>query len=718
MNMRQNRKSLLIQILCVIAVMAAALLVRLPSASVSNASPGVLDAYTREDGRRYMTELDSYYHIRLVDNQLAYGRFGKTVSEDGTAWDSQSFWPEGRSADYQPGIVWLTIGIWKAANALFGTDLYTVEWLLAPAMSVLAALAAYLIGLRMSGKAGGFVAGVLVACSSAFVIRTTFGRFDTDMFVILMDLMLILFMTEALRAETLRGRILHSAGFILNTFLYSLCWTPESALLFALLMCFGGLLYTVTLAFSSEAPAGAAQRFRYYFRLPQTRTLLACTALSLLVLLLRFGTALLSSLFSLADRTASLTVPSGVLPNAYATIAELQTADLVPDTFLQYFSGYVPGRQLTLLNGVGGLAVALLSFAALGWLAYHAQNRFRIGPAALREGSLSGQHCRLYLCVMGFLFVSGLYGAGKGLRFIEHFTVPVGLLSGSLIGWFATGLDKDILKVRLGKAAMCVVLCIAAVIPTVSGSLAACVNVRPSVSDASAAGMQWIRENAEDPDAVIAAWWDYGYFYESESGHPCLWDGYWEGGAAGSIRTILVAKALTADSTALSRSILLMLSGSGNKGIEMLMAHADAHLAFDTLWEVLPLEKQATEALLQERLGMTAKEAAEAETLLHPKVRETYLVLSRTMMLEMGWFEYFANWDFTGTARTPVSTLYNYTPEGYSITDSEEGRDYLDKVRSKETLWRLYFEGNGEDCFTLYFTADDGVQQVYVWKVN
>lgn len=717
MNMRQKRKSLLIQIICVIAVMAAALLVRLPSASVSGVSPGILDAYTREDGRHYMTELDSYYHVRLVDNQLTYGRFGKTALDNGTAWDPQSFWPEGRSADYQPGIIWLTIGIWKVASALFGMDLYTVEWALAPVMSMLAALAAYLIGLRMSGKASGFVTGILVACSSAFTIRTTFARFDTDMFVILMDLLLILFMTEALRAETFRGRILHSAGFILSAFLYSVCWTPESALLFTALLFLSGLAYTVTLAFSKDLPSGFRLKAAYYVRLPQLHTLLLCTAVSVFVMFLRHGTTLLSSFFSLADQTAAIRTSDG-LPNAYAMIAELQAADLVPDSFLQWFSGYVPGRQLTLLNGVGGLAVALLSIAALGWLAYHAQSRFRIGTAAPREGVLSGQNCRLYFCVMGFLFVSGLYGTGKGLRFIEHFAVPVGLLAGSLIGWFAIGLDKDILKVRLGKAAMCVVLCVAAVIPTVTGSLTASRSSRPSVSDASAAAMQWIRENAEDPNAVVASWWDYGYFYESESGHPCLWDGYWETGSAGSVRAILISKALTADSPALSRKILLMLAASGNKGIDMLMAHGDARSAFDVLWEVLPLEAQETETLLRDRLGMTAEEAAEAEKLLHPAPRETYLVLSGSMMLEMGWFEYFANWDFRGEAKAPVSTLYNYTPEGYSITDSEKGKDYLANVRSKETLWRLYCEGDGEDCFSLYFSADDSVQHVYIWKVN
>ena len=717
MNMRQSRKSLLIQILCIIAVMAAAVLVRLPSASVSNASPGAVDAYTRDDGRRYMSELDSYYHVRLVDNQLTWGRFGKTALDDGTAWDTQSFWPEGRSAEYQPGIVWLTIGAWKAVNAVFSTDLYTVEWALAPVMSMLAALVAYIIGRRMSGTAGGFVAGILVACSSAFTIRTTFGRFDTDMFVILMDLLLILFMTEALRAEKRRGRILHSAGFVLSAFLYSLCWTPESALLFTLLMFFGGLLYTAALAFPSDGPSGFQGRIVYFVRLPQLHTLLICTAVSVLALILRHGTALFSSFSGMLSQTASLRT-SGVLPNAYAMIAELQTADLVPDTFLQWFSGYVPGRNLTLLNGVGGLAVALLSIAALGWLLYHAQTRFRIGKQAPREGILAADHCRLYACVMGFLFVIGLYGTGKGLRFIEHFAVPVGLLTGSLIGWFAAGLDQDILKVRLGKAAMCVVLCIAAVIPTVSGSLAACRNTRPSVSDASAAGMRWIRENAEDPDAVVASWWDYGYFYESESGHPCLWDGYWESGAAGNIRAILVSKALTADSRALSRSILKMLSGSGNKGIDLLMAHTDAGTAFEILWEALPLDRQAAESFLRERLGMTADEAAEAEALLHPEDRETYLVLSQSMLMEMGWFEYYANWDFTGAASPLVSSMYNYTPDGYSITDSEKGKDYFEKIRSKETLWRLYFDGDGGDCFDLYFSADDGVQQVYIWKVK
>jgi len=715
--MRTRRKwgKFLLPILLILLAMAAALFVRLPSAHVTTGSPETDAAYTGKNGLRYMTDPDSYYHVRLVDNQLSRGHFGTKTLNDGTSWDTRSFWPEGRSADYQPGIVFLTIWVWKAAHALFGTDLYTVEWALAPILSTLAALVAYFLGSRMSGKAGGFVAGILVSCSSAFVVRTTFGRFDTDMFVILMDLLLILFITESLRARTWRTRLLHSLGFAASAFAYSLCWTPESALLFALLALGGGLLYCLALLLASEKAAS----------LPAFLTLLLCATLSLSSLLLRFGFSLFSSLAGVLNQASSST-GTGTLPNVFSSISELQAGDIVPDSFMRWFAGYVPGRQLTLLNGVGGLAVALMSMAALIWLARYGLTLFHRGAGKQAESQsekpwgafLSGQCCCLYFCALGFLFAIGLYATGKGLRFMEHFAVPVGLLAGSLIGWFAHSLDRKMVRLRPGKAVICLVLCMAAVIPTVSGSLVCSQADRPSISDASADGMQWIRKNASDPDAVVASWWDLGYFYESESGHPCLWDGYWDGGSAGGIRAILVARALTANSRELSAKILHMLSGSGNRGINMLMEYTDIPTAFEVLWEALPLSGEEAKAVLTRRLAMTESEAATAESLLHPEPRETYLVLTGKMMLQFGWFEYFANWDFTGTLPLPVSTLYNYTPDGYSISDSETGREYQERIRSEETLWHLALEGDGGDVFSLVFGENDGVESVQVWHVK
>ena len=68
--MDATRKALLASIACVIAVMALAVLVRCPSAMLIGATPEEQAAYTTEQGLPYLIDMDSYYHVRIVDNDI------------------------------------------------------------------------------------------------------------------------------------------------------------------------------------------------------------------------------------------------------------------------------------------------------------------------------------------------------------------------------------------------------------------------------------------------------------------------------------------------------------------------------------------------------------------------------------------------------------------------------------------------------------------------
>lgn len=83
-------------------------------------------------------------------------------------------------------------------------------------MIAMAAAAVYIVGWRISGRFGGLASGLLTACAPVYVSRTCYGRFDTDMFVVLMELLLIFFVTKTLRASFGRSRILPAAGFVLT----------------------------------------------------------------------------------------------------------------------------------------------------------------------------------------------------------------------------------------------------------------------------------------------------------------------------------------------------------------------------------------------------------------------------------------------------------------------------------------------------------------------
>ena len=182
---------------------------------------------------------------------------------------------------------------------------------------------------------------------------------------------------------------------------------------------------------------------------------------------------------------------------------------------------------------------------------------------------------------------------------------------------------------------------------------------------------------------------------------------------------MLVAKALVTEDLDLERRIWLMLSSSGNAGIDYLMGFTDARTAYEALWEALPKEKEEAAAILAARCGMNADEAARAEAYLHPAVlKETYLVLTYTMTQQIGWYEYFADWDFTGRQPLPSSTLYSYTPDGTPLFDTQDGQAYLEGVRGQEALWQLFFNASRTPCFTPAFEWHDGLEHVRVWRVE
>ena len=702
--MSSRTRSLWLMILCAVLVMAAAVLVRLPSALQSGLSPELRQAMTDEEQHLYLTDPDSYYHARLVRNDLAHGHFGTVLREDGTSWDTLSFYPEGRSADYQPGLIRLTEWIHKPLHAVFGTSLYEVEFSLSAFLSALTALAACILGTRMSNPAGGLASGLLVSCASAFVSRTVFGRFDTDMFVLLMEILLILFLSEALRAERTGRRVLFSALFASSAAVYSRCWTPEGAGVAAGAVLLGGWIFVTVLLIT---PRRFLRTRRFEKREPLT--LLLCTALSAGCLILMHGPSLFARIASTPSATAAVPTSSGVLPNLLTGITELSAPDPVPKSFLQWFSGYSRDTH-TLVNGIGGIMAALLSlgfFVRVFFRCFREERKRGSDPAGRRSDVL-------YFCLFAVLLAGGLFICRYGNRFTEHLAVPVGLTAGIFIGKIVQTAKSANGRRRMAGMFFAAILLTAGVVPAVSGSVQVSGRSRPSVSDAAADAMAWIRENAEDPEAVVLSWWDYGYYYEYESGHPCLWDGATQDG----IRGILFSKAMATGNASLSLSILRMLSCSGNQAVDFLLTKTDAPTVFQTLWAVLPANREEAIRILEERCGLPPAEAVLAESLIHPETpKEAYLVLTETMMNRIGWFEYYSVWDFTGKAAPPVTTLYLFTPDGQSLIHSDFGKAYL-QVRSKSLLWKLFIEKADVPGFLPVSEFSDGRESILLFRLT
>ena len=721
MTDRSRIISVIIHMLLITAVVAAAVFVRSASSSFTSSGDKTVNVLTDENGLPYLTDMDSYYHVRLVSHYIEAGTLGDSVSEDSIPWDLHSYAPEGRSADYQPAIVWVTTFAWR----LTGSDpdsLAGIEYRISAIIASLSALVAYVIGVRIggdgiSGKVCGTAAGILVSCSPQFAVRTCYGRFDTDMFVVLMELILILFMTESIRASRIWQKALFAVLFAGSAVLYAQCWAPQYAMLFAGLTAMGGGIWLIVMAIVKETRPAS---FSKALSSPSLWAVFGGGILTLAGLIITIGPSIITSVLNAMGFSTSSGTGEGVLPNLLASISELGDASLLPRSITNIFSGYVGSERPSIINGVGGLIVFGLALGALVWLLILSLPRKK-SQNQRDLMKFRRQDLIMYLCVLGVWFAACMFLMGYGVRFIEHLSIPVGLLAAAFLGLLIRHINssaperkrrKD-KKDLIIKQVLAGILCVVTVIPSVTGSVRASSDSRPSVSKASVKAMEFI-DSDSDSDALIASWWDMGYFYESQADRACLWDGGSQDGA----RAVMVSKALVTDDMELSRRIILMLSENGNAAIDLLMEKMPVKDAFDVLWKALVTDKDGALALLR-NCGMNEEDAVRAEALIHPvKTHEAYLILTFTMTRQIGWYEYYANWDFTGKQELPAITMYSYTPDGTPVFNTKEGQEYLNNVRGNEAMWRLFFDAEKTSCYTPAFEYHDGVEHVRIWRVE
>lgn len=720
-SLSSDKFALLIHILCILIVMASAYLVRTPSCALSNIDPSIRDAYLDESGQPYLTDMDSYYHVRIVDEYIKYGHQGNAVDEDGKPWDLMSYYPKGRSAQYQPGIIWLTTAVWKVANIFKATDISRIEFSLSVYMAMISALIAYIAGCRMSGKAGGLVSGLLIGSAPFYTLRTIFGRFDTDMFVVIMNVLLILFFIEAISAKKNLMRILMVAGFVLTAILYAQCWGARNSLLFSGLTCVGGAVYIITSIILKD------------IRKNHIITLIATFLLTILAFIASEGIKVFSTLFSALAYTDTTSTGSDKLPNLFASIAELQKVKMFPKAFGKWFSGFA-GSEQTIINGIGGMFVAVATIAGIVFLVLEAKGKksernssnpdIKKDKASSKSGEktdknrkdkeIDGYDHLIHLCVLLTWLIVCIFITRSGVRFVEILSIPVGLFAGIFFGRFVNWIFNVKKAGNIDGIAFSLIVGAILVIPTLTGASSAAGTGVPGATDASYNSMEWIKNESKD-SSIIESWWDMGYYYEAQSKVPCIWDGGSQNGA----RALLFSKAMTSDDLELSERIIKMIAFSGNDAIETMIKHTDTKNAFETLWDVLMMDKDEAVEALKQRCNLDENTAINVEKMIHPdNDKEIFLVITYTMTKQMGWYEYYSDWDFTGTQNLPEATWYSYTPDGTPVFLTEQGQDYLENKRSGETMWRLFFNAEENPYFMPAYEWHDGTEHVRIWRVQ
>jgi hypothetical protein len=189
----------------------------------------------------------------------------------------------------------------------------------------------------------------------------------------------------------------------------------------------------------------------------------------------------------------------------------------------------------------------------------------------------------------------------------------------------------------------------------------------PNLNDAWWESLRELRA-ASPPDAIVDAWWPYGYWIEYGAERGVSADG-------SSLRTRIphwLGRALMAPDTSQAIGLLRMLScgsdaapeAEGPRGAyeRLRAAGADGLLAYDLVLALAPLDRAAADRALEAQ-GYPAAGRAEILEATHCSPRPTYLMLS-DHPLRQGDIRYEGNWD---PRRAAVAHRLRLRPEADAI---------------------------------------------------
>ncbi len=578
--MSEKRKNILIDITIIILIVAIGIAVRMPA--------GALPIFTEGEYLPNLVDADSYLYAR------------RAVEFESGELPMKAFiyrTEDPMMTDISGGDAYTTNGLPILANlvhSLTGIELWKIIYYLCAVLCPFAAVPAYIFIKRRGSRIGAFTGALLLATSGAFGMHTLPGYFDTDAVIAVLATTAMCCSAEALLAEKAKNTIVYGGLTILSIALLSVFW--EAYYIYALLAIGAGTVGYIAARFAKEqvAKTGTALIFA------------GCTALATFTMGLIAAKGSISRLAGIALGDINL-IGSGVnLPDAGKFVSELQR----------------PG-VLEQINRIGGIPAALFIIVIIAVAIYKAISTKRkgidISGMQSGQGTPQGQNMQIFTAAFlaSWLLVT-LPLAFSGLRFAELSVIPLALLAGFVFS-FAEKLDKA----KRSKNAVMILLAVLLLVSPLCSMTQVSKSDHTYVGSGRAEMTQWLRDNTEE-NAVIASWWDYGYYYQFAAGRRTISDGgqindewfYWLG------------KAFTCDSPEKSAYMLKTLAAKGISDI-------------DTLKYIDKTEKPDS-SVIRKAIG----EDSDAPI---------YFVISGDMVNKAGTIGYYGTYD--GTDKEPVCAL-------------------------------------------------------------
>ncbi|MBI5680058.1 MAG: peptide transporter [Methanobacterium sp.] len=336
-------------IIIIILLFSLVFFLRAQAVYLSDVPADMKPLYEDQTGLPYFSEMDSYYNYRMTQDYINHGYLGDTII-NGTQWDLHSSYPAGRSAEYPPLIVYVTAFVYKFVNLFKNMPLAAVCYWIAPFIASLSVIPAYLFIRRLTNDYGGIAAGLLVGTAPSYFSHTFAGFFDTDMFNMLLPILVVWLFVESIRANNIKSKSIFAVLSALFMLIFAMAWEGWWYIFYLLIGT--AVLYLLTSKYLLKEKNKSFKRYsskmEWLLDQPALFSLIVFVALSAILIILYSGISGFVGTIASSVGYSNLQslVQATSYPNVYVSVSELQ----IPNV----------GE---ILYGVGGMgAIGILPF--------------------------------------------------------------------------------------------------------------------------------------------------------------------------------------------------------------------------------------------------------------------------------------------------------------------------------------------------------------------
>ena len=468
--MNNKTKTILKSVVIILILLAIVFAIRVPAGDINGVPSDVKAEYVDSSGLPYFSEMDSYYNLRMTQDLIDHGYYGDTMVNN-TQVDNHRYSPNGMNTTYTPGIGIVTSFMYNLANIFGHFDVKTVAFWTGAIISCLAIIPSYIIVRRVTNDYGAIAASLIITLSPNYFAHTFPGFFDTDMFVFVFPLFIVLFFIECIRSNNRIHKLIYAILAVLSIMAFAKCWDGYVFYL-GMLAIFVVIYLIANLYFSLTDPenrASTGTKIKDFFHQKEVLSVIGLVVLLVIGLLIVDGSGVLGIVNNVLSGFAlQASSTSTGFPNVMVSVAELQVPALSTGGVLGLFLASTG----SVVSGVGGIICFIAALVVLytyitrfaklrrtsnkttatGKLPKNLRQSASVRSEKIRfEFSLkeigefgsrdeliqSRKETLLYLTLFLVWAISACAAVTQGSRFITLLILPFGLLTGIFVGYAA-----------------------------------------------------------------------------------------------------------------------------------------------------------------------------------------------------------------------------------------------------------------------------------------